>query len=168
MTRSLGDVRKYTTNHFEKAIGKMKIRELQQRIAKALNDVEELVQGGCKAFAEDVRATYDESETWIAAGKVAVVVVTPRMERNGVTQGGIPADTRLLVRCIEKAPVARVQPRVIRALDAAELVMHALDGDQFCWIETDQTADLKKGVLTATATFETTIKLSREPQTTEE
>ena len=145
----------------------MTIRELQEKVRDALNGVAELAKGGCKAFAEDVRATYDESETWISAGKVAVVVVTPRMARNGVTQGGIPADTRLLVRCVEKAPLARVQG-VIRALDAAEIVMYALDGSQFCWIETDQTADKKAGVITATATFETTIKLSRENKTTEE
>ena len=145
----------------------MTIRELQEKVRDALNGVAELVKGGCKAFAEDVRATYDESEPWISAGKVAVVVVTPRMARNGVTQGGIPADTRLLVRCVEKAPLARVQG-VIRALDAAEIVMYALDGSQFCWIETDQTADKKAGVITATATFETTIKLSRENKTTEE
>jgi hypothetical protein len=31
----------------------MKIRELQQKIADALNGVEELIQGGCKAFAEN-------------------------------------------------------------------------------------------------------------------
>ena len=31
----------------------MKIREFQQKIAEALNGVEELVQGGCKALAED-------------------------------------------------------------------------------------------------------------------
>lgn len=144
----------------------MTICELQEKVRDALNGVAELAKGGCKAFAEDVRATYDESEPWISAGKVAVVVVTPRMARNGVTQGGIPADTRLLVRCVEKAPLARVQG-VIRALDAAEIVMHALDGSQFCWIETDQTADKKAGVITATATFETTIKLSRENKTTE-
>lgn len=146
----------------------MTICELQEKVRDALNGIKELVKGGCKAFAEDVRATYDESETWISAGKVAVVVVTPRMARNGVTKGAIPADTRLLVRCVEKAPLARVQPGVIRALDAAEIVMHALDGSQFCWIETDQTADKKAGVITATATFETTIKLSRENKTTEE
>lgn len=143
----------------------MTIREFQEKVRDALNGVEELVQGGCKAFAEDVRATYDETEPWISAGKVAVVVVTPRMARNGVTKGGIPADTRLLVRCVEKAPIARVQSGVIRALDAAEIVMHALDGDQLCWTETDQTADKRSGVITATATFETTIKLSKEPQT---
>ena len=145
----------------------MTIGEFQEKVRDALNGVEELVQGGCKAFAEDVRATYDESEPWISAGKVAVVVVTPRMARNGVTKGGIPADTRLLVRCVEKAPLARVKAGVIRALDAAEMVMHALDGDQFCWIETDQKADEKAGVITATAAFETTIKLSRETKTQE-
>ena len=41
---------------------------------------------------------------------------------------------------------------VIRALDAAEIVMYALDGSQFCWIETDQTADKKAGVCTFSET----------------
>ena len=33
----------------------MTIREIQKQIADALNGVEALVQGGCKAFAEDVK-----------------------------------------------------------------------------------------------------------------
>lgn len=140
----------------------MTIRELQEAVKDALNGVEELVQGGCRAFAEDVRATYDETEPWISGGKVAIVVVTPRMERNGDCKDAIPADTRLLVRCVEKSPVARVQPGVIRALDAAEIAMHALDGDRLCWVETDQTADRKSGVITATATFLTTVRLTKQ------
>ena len=37
----------------------MTIREIQKKIADALNGVEELVQGGCKALAEDAQ---DETE----------------------------------------------------------------------------------------------------------
>ena len=59
----------------------MKIKELQQKIADALNGVEELVQGGCKAFAEDSREVYKESDQYIQKGKIAVVVVTPDMQR---------------------------------------------------------------------------------------
>ena len=100
------------------------------------------------------------------------------MQRNGANvnlrageqaeQGGgsesantaIPAETQLLIQCSEKPMAARVQPGVMTALDAAEIVMHALDGSQFCWVSTRQTIDRQTGVLTATVTFATTIHLS--------
>ena len=138
----------------------MKIQEFQQAIADALNELEELAQGGCKAFAEDTREVYKESDQHIQKGKVAVVVVTPDMQRNGDSPGALPAETQLLVQCSEKPAAARVQPGVMTALDAAEIVMHALDGSQFCWLSTRQTIDRQAGVLTATVTFATTIHLS--------
>ena len=138
----------------------MKIKEFQKAIAKELNALDELVQGGCKAFAEDSREVYKESDQHIQKGKVAVVVVTPDMQRNGDTPGALPAETQLLIQCSEKPAVARVQPGDMTALDAAEIVMHALDGSQFCWLSTRQTIDRQAGVLTATVTFATTIHLS--------
>lgn len=138
----------------------MKIMEFQEAIAKELNALDELVQGGCKAFAEDSREVYKESDQHVQKGKIAVVVVTPDMQRNGDTPGALPAETQLLIQCSEKPAVARVQPGVITALDAAEIVMHALDGSQFCWLSTRQTIDRQAGVLTATVTFATTIHLS--------
>ena len=138
----------------------MKIKELQQAIVDALNGVEELIQGGCKAFAEDSRTVYNEADQHIQKGKIAVVVVTPDLQRNGDTPGALPAETQLLIQCSEKPTVARVQPGVITALDAAEIVMYALDGSQFCWLSTRQTIDRQAGVLTATVTFATTIHLS--------
>ena len=138
----------------------MKIKEFQEAIAKELNTLDELVQGGCKAFAEDSREVYKESDQHIQKGKIAVVVVTPDLQRNGDTPGALPAETQLLIQCSEKPTVARVQPGVITALDAAEIVMYALDGSQFCWLSTRQTIDRQAGVLTATVTFATTIHLS--------
>ena len=138
----------------------MKIKEFQEAIAKELNALDELVQGGCKAFAEDSREVYKESDQHIQKGKIAVVVVTPDMQRNGDTPGALPAETQLLIQCSEKPAVARVQPGDMTALDAAEIVMHALDGAQFCWLSTRQTIDRQAGVLTATVTFATTIHLS--------
>ena len=138
----------------------MKIKEFQKAIAKELNALDELAQGGCRAFAEDSREVYKESDQHIQKGKIAVVVVTPDMQRNGDTPGALPAETQLLIQCSEKPTVARVQPGVITALDAAEIVMHALDGSQFCWLSTRQTIDRQAGVLTATVTFATTIHLS--------
>ena len=138
----------------------MKIKEFQEAIAKELNALDELVQGGCKAFAEDSREVYKESDQHIQKGKIAVVVVTPDLQRNGDTPGALPAETQLLIQCSEKPAVARVQPGDMTALDAAEIVMHALDGSQFCWLSTRQTIDRQAGVLTATVTFATTIHLS--------
>lgn len=146
----------------------MNIKELQKKIADALNGVEELVQGGCRAFAEDTRAVYNEADQWIQNGGVAAVVVTPDLTRNGSPfdedgSPAIPAEAQLLVQCSEKPAVARVQAKGLTALDAAEIAMHALDGSQFCWLSTRQTLDRQAGVLTATATFATTIHLSQAP-----
>ena len=37
----------------------MNIREFQEYLVDRLNKVEALLQGGCKAFAEDTRTVYD-------------------------------------------------------------------------------------------------------------
>ncbi len=99
----------------------MTIRELQKKLADALNGVEELVQGGCKAFAEDTRTVYEESQQWISGGKVAIVVVTPDMTRNGCNADGIPADTQLMIRCVERAPLAeQTKEEPLRGKTSAE------------------------------------------------
>ena len=46
----------------------MKIRDLQEYLKDRLNDVQALVQGCCKAFAEDTREVYDLSNQWTSAG----------------------------------------------------------------------------------------------------
>ena len=139
----------------------MTILELQKEVVDALNGVEELVQGGCMAFAEDERETYKAAPARVAAGKVALVVVTPEMARNGIAQGGIPAETELHVQCSEIPPVAARQRGVMRALDAAEVVMHALDGERLSWRSTRQVMDERTGTLTAVVVFDTTVKLTR-------
>ena len=138
----------------------MNIRELQEYLKDRLNKVESLVQGGCKAFAEDTRSVYDESNQWISGGKVALVVVTPDMTRNGIAENGIPMETKLMVRCVEMAPVAS-SSHVMRALDAAELVGHELDGSTFNLESIRQTADERSKTITATATFNVTVHLTK-------
>ncbi len=143
----------------------MKIRELQEYLRDRLNAVEALVQGGCKAFSEDTRTVYDESAQFIREGGVAVVVVTPRFSRNGCCAGGIPCESRLLVRCVELPPLAASGSNVIRALDAAEIVAHELDSDAIQLQEIEQTSSQDRSgntVVTATATFVITIKLTKE------
>ena len=138
----------------------MKIREFQHKLAEALNSYEELVQGGCKALAEDSLSVMNEVKTQLqTACGVAIVVTTPKLVRNGCAAGFIPADTRLAIRCIELPALNRETPGHLTALDAAELVAQALDGEQFNFAELAQTVDQRTGTLTAEVIFNTTIHL---------
>ena len=136
----------------------MKIRELQEYLKDRLNGVEALVQGGCKAFAEDTRTVYDKSVQFVSEGGVAVVVVTPDLSRSGsgTVPGVIPFEGDIVIRCFELPPAAAEKTNAIRALDAAEIVMHELDGEIFEWKSTRQSASRDRDgndVITATATF---------------
>ena len=142
----------------------MKIREFQEYIKDRLNGLEALVNGNCRAFAEDTRTVYDESAQFMSEGGVAVVVVTPKFARNGCSADGIPCDSRLLIRCMEKPPVAAENSNALRALDAAEIVAHALDSDGFLFQDIDQTVSTDRdgnSVVTATVAFSTTIYLTK-------
>ena len=140
----------------------MKISELQEYLKDRLNDVQALVQHGCKAFAEDTREVYEESNQWTSAGNVAIVVVTPDLRRNGSCADGISVDGQILVRCIEKPALASSNTNAIRALDAAEIVAHELDDRSIEFQDIKQTVDRTAGTVVATATFSTTIKLTKE------
>ena len=59
----------------------MTIKDIQEQLAHRLNSVEELIQGGCKAFAEDNRDVYDKAAEFVNGGGVAIVVVTPELAR---------------------------------------------------------------------------------------
>lgn len=144
----------------------MKIRDLQEHLKDRLNEVEALVQGNCKAFAEDTREVYDESSQFVREGGVAAVVVTPDLNRSGsgTEPGVIPFDGDLVIRCVELPPVAGSDVRTIRALDAAEIVMHELDGETFEWRSTRQTVSRDRegnDVITATVTFGYTGELTK-------
>lgn len=140
----------------------MKIRDLQEYLKDRLNGVQELVQGCCKAFAEDTREVYEASNAWIDGGNIAIVIVTPDLRRNGCAANGIPVDGQILVRCIEKPALASSNANAIRALDAAEIVAHALDDRSIEFQDIKQTVDRMTGTITATATFSTTIQLTKE------
>ena len=143
----------------------MTIFQFQHRIKDALNKCETLVQGGCRAFAEDTRTVYDEAEQWMSGGGIALVVVTPRLTRNGCRADGVPCDCRLTVKCMELPPVAAPDPNAMRALDAAETVAHALDSEAFEFQDIEQTVSPSRSgnpVVTATATFATTILLTHD------
>jgi len=137
------------------------IRDLQKHVATALNGVETLVQGGCKVFAEDMLTTQNDLNNAVAtAGRIAVVVVTPRFERDASgCDGGLPAGCELRVACIE-APALRGRRNGFTALDAAEAVAHALDSKSIEWRSIEQAADERRGVVTATAEFGISIILT--------
>ena len=69
----------------------MTIREIQEETANAFNGVEELVNGGCKAIAEDAQDVLFETRQALEAGNVCIVVATPKAVRSGGgTADGIP------------------------------------------------------------------------------
>lgn len=143
----------------------MTIRDFQNQIVAALNGVAELTRHGCKVFAEDMLTTQNDLNNAVAtAGKVAVVVVTPRIERNGGnTEDGFPSDATLRVSCIE-APAQRGRRDGFTALAAAEAVARALDSAETVWLSIAQTADAQRGVMTATAEFGATMALGDFPE----
>ena len=129
----------------------MKIRELQQKIADALNGVEELVQGGCKAFAEDsMTVLNDIAQQLTSKAGVAICIVTPTVAKNGEAAGGIAAEFAVAIQCSEKPELNRKQPGHLTALDAATIVALALDGEQFSFVDIRQTGDEKTRTVTAT------------------
>lgn len=135
----------------------MTIRELQESLKEILSGVESLIQGGCEIFCEDTREVYNYSDQCIQGGKVAVVVVTPNLERSGSgvpQEDGLPFEGELLVRCVERPPIAEAQGDVMRALDAAEIVSHTLDSETIEWRAIRQHVDERKGVFVATAHFD--------------
>ena len=144
----------------------MKICELQEFLKDRLNAVEALVQGNSKAFAEDTRTVYNESAQFIREGGIAVVVVTPDLNRSGsgTEDGVIPFEGDLVIRCMELPSLAAENTNTIRALDAAEIVMHELDGKTFEWKSTRQSASRDRegnDVITATVTFGYTGELTK-------
>ena len=132
----------------------MTIREIQKKVADALNGVEELVQGGCKAIAEDSNDVFFEVRQALEAGNVCIVVVTPKVTRSASgTEDGIPVEMQIAVQCAERPDLNRANADHLTALDAAEIVAYALDGEQFELASIEQWADERTRTVTATATF---------------
>ena len=136
----------------------MKIRELQTSIADALNGDERLVQNGCTAVAEDALTVQNSiAQSVSGAGRIALVVLSPRAERDadGCLEG-VPVTLHVVVRCIE-APALRNRRGGFTALDAAEAVVHALDGETLAFVSLGQTADVRTGTVTVSAEFTASV-----------
>ena len=136
----------------------MTILEFQEKVAERLNNVEELVKGGAKAICEDaLDVTAAVREQLEQMGGVAIVVTTPRLDRNGCAEGLIPCAASLDIRCVERPALNRESESHITALDAARLVARELDGALYNFRSIDQRVDERTGRLAATASFETVI-----------
>lgn len=139
----------------------MRIKDLQDSIKDELNSLETLVEAGCKAFSEDSREVYDQANQWVSSGKIALVVVTPKLSRYGACDEGLPVEATIAVRCIEKAALARENAPSMRALDAACIVASELENIQpggdldgnLTFERIEQTADAAHGIFTTSVEF---------------
>lgn len=139
----------------------MAIREAQQAVADIINADETIADGGGKAFIENSMTLDNDLATQINTLKgVAIVVVTPALERSGVTSGAIPCDTRLEVKCMELPALRRTRGvGALSALDIAEYVATLLDGEKYNFASIRETIDRQTGILTATAMFNAWVHL---------
>jgi len=106
----------------------MTLRKLQIIIRDKLNACDALVQGRCRAFAEDALSAQLTPEPALHAGSggVALVVRTPGAQLSGAAASGLPVSSTLAVDCIEIPAVNRAQEPFVSAMGAAERVAHLL------------------------------------------
>lgn len=148
------------------------LRDLQDEIAEACNADEYLVQGGCKAFAEDRQDALAEIAVQLeTVGGIAIAVSTPDIKfLGGATPGNLPCEVNpLSIRATEAPALSREQPGNITALKAAEHIAHMFHQPGIAFLGIVQTADEQSCTVSATATFKTTIVLTdpAEPAETE-
>ena len=140
----------------------MKIHEIQEKITEALNGDETLIQGRCKAFAEDSLTVLNDVTQQLQLNKgVAVVVLTPKATGAGRTaDGGIKLDCRVSIKCMEiRALNEKAQSRMT-ALQAAETIALGLDGEALSFVDIVESLDHQRGILANTVNFDCTITLN--------
>ena len=98
----------------------MTIFEFQKVIEQALNGVEALVQGGCRAIAEDAMNVISEVETQLQTAGGVAITTRPRRKLRTLAQrfrrmcAGIPPKVR-------SVPAEFGQSRVQRGQTAADM-----------------------------------------------
>ncbi len=139
----------------------MTLEKLQLDIAEILNGDETLVKGGCMAFAEDTHNVVQEVTTHLQQTcGVALVVFTPSAERNGFSKKGLPARLDgVAVSAVEVPALNRLDPSRMTALQAAQRVVHLLDGRTLEWRSLRQDAGVD-GTLTVRAEFGISVILT--------
>lgn len=139
----------------------MKIKELQKKIADALNGCEELVQGSCRAIVEDSMTVALDIQKQLQTVKgVAIVVMTPTFTRNGSRPDSLPVETQLTIQCVEVPEQNRLQTGRMTALDAAEIVASSLDSNELNFVRIAQTADAATRSIIVQVDFNVSIILN--------
>lgn len=139
----------------------MKIKELQKKIADALNGCEELMQGSCRAIVEDSMTVALDIQKQLQTVKgVAIVVMTPTFTRNGSRPDGLPVETQLTIQCVEVPEQNRLQTGRMTALDAAEIVASSLDSNELNFVRIAQTADAATRSIIVQVDFNVSIILN--------
>jgi len=139
----------------------MKISEFQEYLKDRLNAVEALVDGGCKALAEDSLSIMNDVQVQLNTARgVCIVVTTPEFKRNGCAADGIPVEATIAVKCIEIPATNRAKSGHLTALDVAEIVAHSLADSNIQFSDIRQTVDRQSGTVTASVNFNVCIKLT--------
>ena len=140
----------------------MKIRDLQTQITDILNDIEELVQGRCKAFAEDSLTVLNDVTQQLQLNKgVAIIVLTPKATGAGRTaDGGIKLDCRVSIKCMEIRAINEKAQSRMTSLQAAETIALELDDETLSFLDIVESIDKQLGVLINTVNFDCSITLN--------
>ena len=140
----------------------MKIRDLQTQITDILNDIEELVQGRCKAFAEDSLTVLNDVTQQLQLNKgVAIIVLTPKATGAGRTaDGGIKLDCRVSIKCMEIRAINEKAQSRMTSLQAAETIALELDDETLSFVDIVESIDKQLGVLINTVNFDCSITLN--------
>ena len=138
-------------------------RQIQQQIADALNADATLLQGGCRAFAEDALNVEQEAARQLhEAGGVALVVLTPAGERQGGPCGkGIKVETEITVSAAEITALNRLRPDAMTALDAAIRAALLLDGRGLEFQRYAQSTEPEYGIVKTDAVFSAQVELTQ-------
>ena len=140
----------------------MKIRDLQTQITDILNGIEELVQGRCKAFAEDSLTVLNDVTQQLQLNKgVAIIVLTPKATGAGRTaDGGIKLDCRVSIKCMEIRAINEKAQSRMTSLQAAETIALELDDEELSFVDIVESIDKQLGVLVNTVNFDCSITLN--------
>ena len=140
----------------------MKIRDLQTQITDILNGIEELVQGRCKAFAEDSLTVLNDVTQQLQLNKgVAIIVLTPKATGAGRTaDGGIKLDCRVSIKCMEIRAINEKAQSRMTSLQAAETIALGLDDETLSFVDIVESIDKQLGVLVNTVNFDCSIPLN--------
>lgn len=142
----------------------MTLRELQEKICGQLNADSELLQAGCRAFAEDSLSALQSVATHLhEIGGVAAIVITPRCSNAGRNDSGelvVDIDP-LIIEFIEMPEVNRINDFNFTALEAAQRTILLLEDEYLDFRDLSQSSDPASGSVTVSVSFACQITLTK-------